>query len=110
MSESSQDDWKPVSRVQLEDILRDDVAQLSHDALKIYESYVVSPQEHPCRRGGHYGVERVFVVMRADNRLVFFDDVEDEFAIGVPDSDGMLTEWGLCGSLMDAILLLELPK
>ena len=40
-----------------------------------------------------------------------FDDVEDEFAVGVPDNDGVLRDCGLYGPLLVAVrgLAEELP-
>ena len=38
--------------------------------------------EKPSFRSEQYAIERVIVVARSGNRLLIFDDVEDEFAIG----------------------------
>ena len=35
--------------------------------------------------------------------ILIFDDVEDEFAIGAADDDGILRKWCLCGDLVDAL-------
>ena len=51
----------------------------------------------------------MLVVARDGHRLLFFDDVEDEFAIGVPDQDGILgpEHWGLYGELVYALRISE---
>jgi hypothetical protein len=85
--------------------------QLPPEALKIYEAYARGIVEQPCYRSGQYGIERVFVVARHGARVLLFDDVEDKFAVGVSDSDGVLREWGLYGPLLVAVrgLTEELP-
>lgn len=45
----------------------------------------------------------VFTVARSGMRLLIFDDVEHEFAIGVPDEEGVLRNWNLYGDLIDAL-------
>ena len=54
-------------------------------------------------RTQQYGTERVFAVARSGMRLLIFDDVEHEFAIGVPDEDGVLRNWNLYGDLIDTL-------
>jgi hypothetical protein len=39
--------------------------------------------------------EQVFVVVKNGNRVLYFDDVEDEFGVAIPDGDGVMREWGL---------------
>jgi hypothetical protein len=98
-------DWQPITSAQLDDILRQEIEALSPEDLTSFQVSAIPPAEQPCYRNDQYGIERVFVVVRAGARLLFFDDVEDEFAIGIPDSDGVLREWSLCGSLADTIRL-----
>ena len=111
MNPDSRHDWQPLSRAGFEDVLKQEVTQLTPEALKIYEAYASGIVEQPCYRSGQYGIERVFVVARHGERLLLFDDVEDEFAVGVPDSDGVLRDWGLYGPLLVAVrgLAEELP-
>jgi hypothetical protein len=103
MGSDLQEKWNPLSRARFDEILADEVASLPPDALKMYERYATGVMEHPCNRGKQYGVESVFVVARADSRMLLFDDAEDEFAIGVPRDDGVLTDWSLYGELVFAI-------
>jgi hypothetical protein len=49
------------------------------------------------------GVESVFIVARKGSRVLFFDDVEDEFATGTIDEWGNITNAGLCGELVYAL-------
>ena len=100
------DDWTPISRPELENRLRTEVAALPADVLNIYKQHAITIAEQPCFRSEQYGAERVFVVARSGLQLLIFDDVEDEFAVGAPSDDGVLREWGLCGDLIDALRLL----
>ena len=95
--------WNPLSRPRFEKILTEEVASLPPDARNIYEGNAIGVVEQPCYRSEQYGIEHVFVVARAGARLLLFDDVEDEFAIGVPDTDGVLRNWGLYGELVFAL-------
>lgn len=96
-------DRQPVPRSRFEDILREELATLTTEELKIYETYATAVLEQRCYRDEHYGMEKVFVVARAGTRLLVFDDVEDEFAIGDSDNDGILRKWDLYGPLVVAL-------
>jgi hypothetical protein len=111
MNPDSRNDWQPLSRAGFEDVLKREVTQLPPEALKIYDAYASGIVEQPCYRSEQYGIERVFVVARHGARVLLFDDVEDEFAVGVPDNDGVLRDWGLYGPLLVAVrgLAEELP-
>lgn len=108
MPTDSKDEWNPLSRPRFEEILAEEVASLPPDARKIYEGNAIGVVEQSCYRSEQYGIEHVFVVARAGARLLLFDDVEDEFAIGVPDSDGVLKNWALYGELVFALRNLSL--
>jgi hypothetical protein len=110
MNLHSRHDWQPLSRAGFEDVLKQEVMQLPPEALKIYEAHASGIVEQPCYRSEQYGIERVFVVARHGVRVLLFDDVEDGFAVGVPDSDGVLRNWGQDGPLLVAVRgLAELP-
>jgi hypothetical protein len=97
------DDWEPISRSDIQGRLDAEIAALSPGLLNTYREHATEIAELPCFRNEQYGNERIFVVARSGTRLLFFDDVEDEFAIGVADDDGVLRDWGLYGDLMDAL-------
>ena len=101
----SKSDWQrqPISREQFERMLGTQEAELSPDLRKRYELHKTAIVEQSCFRSEPKGTERVFVVARSGELLLFFDDCEDEFAMGVPDEDGVLRAWGLYGDLKDAV-------
>jgi hypothetical protein len=96
----------PFSREVFDQILREEIEALNPTATEIYERYATPPFEQPCLRGTDCAVERVFVVARHGNRLLFFDDVEEDFGVGVPDDDGILRDMGTYGPLVAAVLAL----
>jgi len=100
-------DWSPLSRAQFDEIMKSEVASLPSDAMAIYEGCVIDVVQQSCYRSELYGTESAFVVAGDGPRLLFFDDVEDEFAIGIPDDDGVLRDWRLCGDLVEALRILR---
>jgi len=98
-----EDDWEPISLADLESRLKIEVAALPDDLVNTFKGHATAIVEQPCFRSEGYGTERVFVIARSGTRLLIFDDVEDEFAIGVSDEGGVLRDWSLYGDLMDAL-------
>ena len=97
------DDWKPIRLADFESRLNTEISALPADLLNTYKQHATAITEQPCFRSQQYGTERVFAVARSDARVLIFDDVEDELAIGVPDEDGVLRSWGLYGDLVDTL-------
>lgn len=99
--------WIPISRETFENILRKEIETLPTEVLRIYKQYAVVPFEQPCFRDSEYPNERVFVAARAGDRLLFFDDVEEDFGVGIADSDGVLRDLGGYGPLLRAVVVLH---
>lgn len=51
--------------------------------------------------------EEVFVVAKNGNCFLYFDDVEEDFGVAIPDDDGVMREWGNYGPLVRALLVLD---
>jgi hypothetical protein len=100
-------EWQRVSREKFQSIFDEEVALLSQEALRILKVHSVPIFEQPCFRSEDYGTEKVFAVAQAGNRVLFFDDVEEDFGVGVPDSDGILRNLGTFGSFVAAVMALE---
>jgi hypothetical protein len=100
-------EWQKVSRRKFQSILDGEVAALTPEAARIFKVHTVPIFEQPCLRGENCDVEKVFAVARAENRVLFFDDVEEDFGVGVPDGDGILRGLGTFGSLVAAVLALN---
>ena len=95
--------WKPISDVDFCDLLAMQSAALSPESEQRFAQTAVTPFQAIVRRSEQYGDERVWVVAKADDRIVFFDDVEDEFAIGRIDADGRVYDYWFSGDLTDAM-------
>jgi hypothetical protein len=52
-------------------------------------------------------MEQVFVLAKNGNRLLYFDDIEEDFGVATPDEDGVLREWGNYGPLVRALSALR---
>ncbi len=42
----------------------------------------------------------------SQERLLYYDDAEEGFGVGIPDEDGVLRNWGNYGPLVKAVLVL----
>jgi hypothetical protein len=51
--------------------------------------------------------EQVFVVAKKGNRLLYFDDIEEDFGVTIPDEVDVMREWGNYGPLVRALLVLD---
>jgi len=58
-------------------------------------------------RSEDLGAESVFVVARNGDTALFYDDVEDQFAVGTLGSNNMLTFIGYVGELHYAIAAVD---
>jgi hypothetical protein len=46
-------------------------------------------------------------VAKNGGRLLYYDDVEEDFGVATPDADGVLRNWGNYGPFVRAILVLD---
>jgi hypothetical protein len=99
--------WSPVTKETFERILKEEIAALTPGAARAYEKHAVAPYEQRCLRSADSGIERIFVAARNGSQLLFFDDVEEEFGVGVPDNDAILRDLGTFGPLVAAVLALD---
>jgi hypothetical protein len=102
--------WQKVSREKFQFILDKEIATLPPEAANRLMACSVSIFEQPFFRSEDYGVEKVFVIARSGNRVLFFDDVEEEFGVGIPDRDGILRCCGTFGPLAAAARALDEGK
>jgi hypothetical protein len=102
------DAWQPIKRSELDELLAKQTAELSAESRKRYARYRIEPRQATYRRSEQYKDEGVWVVAQADDFVVFFDDVEDEFAVGRVDEADRLYHVDLLGELTDA--LFEFPE
>lgn len=96
-------EWEPVQPEVIDDILNEEIDLLSLPERDAYRQFSIEAVKIPCFRSEMYGDEAVYAVARVGDQIVFYDDVEGEFATGEADSDGLLRDWGLCGALGTAL-------
>jgi hypothetical protein len=87
--------------------LSEEVSRLAPDVLRLYRQYAVQPFHLLCHRDQESGTEQVFVLAKKGNRVLYFDDVEEDFGVAIPDQDGVLRQWGNYGPLVRALLVLD---
>ena len=100
-------EWVPVTRERLESILSEEVSALGPDVLHLYRQYAVQLFHLPCQRDQNSGVEQTFVLAKNENRVLYFDGVEEDFGVSTPDEDGVMRDWGNYGPLVRAVLVLD---
>jgi len=87
--------------------LSEEASAPAPDVLHLYRHYAVQPFQLPCQRDQNSGVEQIFVLAKNENRVLYFDDVEEDFGVSAPDEDGVLRDWGNYGPLVRAVLILD---
>jgi hypothetical protein len=102
-------DWTPVARERFAEILSSEVSSLEPHVGRLYHQYAVEPFHLPCLRFCESGVEKAFVVAKSGDRLLYFDDVEEDFGVAILDGDGVMREWGNHGPLVLALRVLDQP-
>jgi hypothetical protein len=95
-------DWVPVSKEKFEAILTDELETLRPEVIRLYEQYAVQPFQQPCVREENSGIEHVFVLAKKQQRLLYYDDVEEDFGVAILDGDGVLRNWGNYGPLVQS--------
>jgi hypothetical protein len=100
-------EWVPVSKEKFEAILAEELETLRPEVMRLYEQYAIQPFQQPCVREKNSETERVFVVAKKEERLLYYDDVEEDFGVAIPDGDGVLRNWGNYGPLVRAVLVLD---
>jgi hypothetical protein len=85
--------WNPATKETFERILKEEIAALTPEAARAYEKYAVAPYELRRLRSADSGIERIFVVERNGSQLLFFDDVEEEFGVGMPTTMQFSETW-----------------
>ena len=76
---------------------------MSNELCVLFKKNKVVPYKIPCQRIINSPVEFIYVVACYRDNLLIYDDVEEEFGIGVVPKGGVLKEWNLYGSLEVAL-------
>jgi hypothetical protein len=90
-----------ISAAQLDEILHEDVRELSAADETWWASHSVRPF------AAAYGDASHFVVALAGLDIIFFADDEDEFGVARLDSSGRIIDYGLAGDLKHAVAIIR---
>lgn len=95
--------WRPISESEFDALLIAETTQLGEESRAALSAYgigcVAMRIVRPPVDDGPSIPERVFVVARLEDAILFYDDVEEEFAVATVDADGVIRDWSLWGSL-----------
>jgi hypothetical protein len=86
------DTWQPITVPELEAIVAEQLATCSPEQQAAFATYRVPFYSIPLSRFG--GVESALVVAKLPSGLLYFEDVEEGFEVGVPNADGVLPDQG----------------
>ena len=95
-------EWQPITEEELLEILDEDIAWLPDQHRPSWERYAVTPRRAEIVRSAEVGVEPVWVVAQRENRIVFYDDVEEEWAVGRLKGESVV-DGLLIGELEEAV-------
>lgn len=95
--------WNPITLHDLKELIASNLNQMSEASNTLFKEYKVEYYQLPCIRSLEVGQELIFVVAAYEDRVLVFDDVENEFGIAIVPEDGILKSWGLYGDLEFAL-------
>ena len=85
-------DWKPITRQELDDLIAEQLAECSPEQAACFRKHRVEPHHAPLERYGK--LEQVFVVAQRDDVVIYYEDVEDGFNLSPLGPDGrILQHW-----------------
>jgi len=95
--------WRPISESEFDGLLIAETTQLGEEsraALSAYGIRCVAMQiVRPLPDAGPTVPVRVFAVARLGNTVLFYDDVEEEFAVATVDAEEVIRDWSLWGRM-----------
>ena len=97
--------WQPIEEAGLWTRLQADILRLSPAARSLVPTLSRPLAALYCERTNG-NTERLFVIARVGERVLVYDDVEEEYAIAHVPEGGLLRNWDLYGSLEAALLAL----
>lgn len=91
--------WKPISERDFSALLREEIAQLDSEGRELNEAYSIQPVTMLIAHAPGAAPDPVFVVARSGTVVVYYDDVEEEFATGRVVTEGAIEGLSLFGAL-----------
>ncbi len=86
------DTWQPISTEELDAVLAAQIGDCSPAQQELFERCKITPYLAPINRLGN--AEAVFVVARAGDLVLYYEDVEEGFNISTLSPDGSIATPG----------------
>jgi hypothetical protein len=84
--------WQPISRAELEELLIEELQRCTQSQKDAFAGFRVQFYQVPIHRFGK--LESVWLVAELPSGLLYYEDVEEGFEIGVLGNDGALHDQG----------------
>ena len=88
--------WQPISAFELEDLVASQLRNCTPAQQAAFATHRVSFYPVPFQRGA--SLEQVFVVADLPSGLLYYEDVEEGFEVGILDARGVIQDHG-CNQL-----------
>ena len=98
--------WGPTSRSELLELLEHQLAHLGPECRETFDRYGVELESiSRVFEANPSNPVMSFVIARHGSRVLFYDDIEEEFGTGTVAADGRLHEWGTWGEQLKWALM-----
>lgn len=84
--------WTAATRDEIDEELRRGLDLCSPEQLAFLARVRIEPTLIPIERSGQ--LERVYMIARTSDRVVFWEDVEEGWEVATPDEDGVIRSYG----------------
>jgi hypothetical protein len=84
--------WKAISAAEMRALIEKQLAECTAEDRTLFETIRIIPRKLVFDRGNFR--EDVFIVAESEGKLIYYDDIEEGFEVGAPDSDGVLRHVG----------------
>jgi hypothetical protein len=96
--------WQPISETDLQYLMANELGRLNDAQFQHWERYGLKPEHVQCERRAQGNkppvLDPIYVIARAGNEVLVYDDVDEEFGTGTLDADGVLRQWGTWGEAL----------
>lgn len=84
--------WMPITKEELEREIEVQCSELSPEEMSYFSSIRVPLESAKIDRRG--SIENVYIVARQEQRIIFYEDVDEGFEIAKLNSQGVIDEYG----------------
>lgn len=96
--------WRPIPDDEFQKLLNEQIFELSTDELDVFRRFSVRIQTGSLRRSEMYGDDKVNIVLRCSDHVLYYDDVEDGFNFSLAnEKNSILTPYCNQDRLSEAI-------